>query len=377
MHAEGFIQPQNVVNIESVKRLTICANISGKDVMLLYDPGSEYTILPRSLYDSLPSKPPLVPVNHSGVGINNSKFSFDGVAYLNIIFQRPDKSSYTIPYQPVLVSSHISQPIFGIHTEIQFEKVERNHNTQEIILHPRDSGAVKISYSQESRTEINSAYIHVANTTIVKDNELIFVKSDVNEKGLTLEDDGKMFVFERALHRDDLSFGDLKFAGLSKTVIIPIMNCSGVKVAKDEVVGYLNEVGVMEGIVNVCNDEVHENNICVGEGRVESGGLMSDSVKARRDMNCMIFSINLLWFLCVFVCIMFWIREIGFGFAYNTFIHTSIGFTPMEFMFGRKAHIQNGSLYGFQHELARDKMKFKQDKFATYETLGDRCGLYR
>ena len=51
---------------------------------MLYDPGSEYSIFSISMYEKLSVKPPLLPVKRRGVGINNSKFQFDGVIYVNL-----------------------------------------------------------------------------------------------------------------------------------------------------------------------------------------------------------------------------------------------------------------------------------------------------
>ena len=104
------------VEISSVERIKIKTHIFGTEVTFLYDPGSEYTILPIETYNSLPSKPPLSKINRCGIGINNSKFPIDGVVHLNIDFYRPNVSKYTIPYEPILVSPAFKQPIFGINS---------------------------------------------------------------------------------------------------------------------------------------------------------------------------------------------------------------------------------------------------------------------
>ena len=83
---------------------------------MLYDPGSEYSIFSISMYEKLSVKPPLLPVKRRGVGINNSKFQFDGVIYVNLQFTRQDNSVYDLQYEPVLVTSEIKQCIFGLHT---------------------------------------------------------------------------------------------------------------------------------------------------------------------------------------------------------------------------------------------------------------------
>ena len=70
------------------------------------------------------------------MGINNPKFQFYGIIYVNLQFRRQDNSVYDLQYEPVLVTSKIKQCIFGLHTELRPEKVERDHkNCQLKIFH--------------------------------------------------------------------------------------------------------------------------------------------------------------------------------------------------------------------------------------------------
>ena len=241
------------VKLESVQRIKVTAVISGQKVEFLYDPGSEYTILPRRLYETLINKPPLVPISHCGVGVNNSKFLFDGLAYLNIDFYRPDGSYYTVPYESVLVSSEITQPIFGIHTEYKFRLVERNHETKELILHPKDTTkAITLTYLLEQKSGVNSAFIQVAKTNIIKDNELSFIERKV--KGTKDFDNGKLFNFEGCYSDKDIDIADVKLDSIeNNSMSVPMLNRSGsdVRLKKGEIVGYLNSVEAVEE--NGCN----------------------------------------------------------------------------------------------------------------------------
>ena len=72
------------VNIDNVSRILINTRIAEQNVVMLYDPGSEYSIISRSMYEKLSVKPPLLPVNRCGVGINNSKFHFDWFTVVNL-----------------------------------------------------------------------------------------------------------------------------------------------------------------------------------------------------------------------------------------------------------------------------------------------------
>ena len=50
------------VNINNVSRILIDTRIAEQNVVMLYDPGSEYSIISRSMCEKLSVKPPLVPV---------------------------------------------------------------------------------------------------------------------------------------------------------------------------------------------------------------------------------------------------------------------------------------------------------------------------
>ena len=208
----GEIFTQGCKNdLESVKRVMLKVNISGKDINFLYDPGSEYTILPKHLYDSLPIKPPLLPTDQFGIGINKSKFKFDGIAYLELSFSRQDGSNYRLQYEPILVSSDISQAIFGIHTEFRFQSVYRNHTQHELVFSPPDGhDDINVKYFSESKTGVNSAFIQVAKATIVKDQQITFLDGAVKGSKIL---ENKHYVFAGTDGLQDLEFADIKFEG--------------------------------------------------------------------------------------------------------------------------------------------------------------------
>ena len=132
--------------------------------------------------------------------------------------------------------------------------VERNHESKELILHPKDTTkAVTLTYLQERKSGVNSAFIQVAKTTIIKDNELSFIKSKV--KGRTKDfDNGKMFIFEGCYSDKDIDIADVKLDSIeNNSMSVPMLNRSGsdVRLKKGEIVGYLNSVEAVEE--NGCN----------------------------------------------------------------------------------------------------------------------------
>ena len=55
-------------DINPGKRIMFKVQIGGKSVEFLYDPGSQFTIISREVYDGLAAKPPLQPMTQSGNG---------------------------------------------------------------------------------------------------------------------------------------------------------------------------------------------------------------------------------------------------------------------------------------------------------------------
>ena len=53
--------------------------VSEKLYKFLYDTGSQFSVIERSIYDDLPNKPPLHGVTQCGIGTEGSKFIFDGL----------------------------------------------------------------------------------------------------------------------------------------------------------------------------------------------------------------------------------------------------------------------------------------------------------
>ena len=58
------------VNLPSFCRIMIDIEILGTLVSFLYDPGSQYSMITRNVYDSLSTKPPLNLISKSGIGVD-------------------------------------------------------------------------------------------------------------------------------------------------------------------------------------------------------------------------------------------------------------------------------------------------------------------
>ena len=76
--------------------------IGGKNVELLYNSGSQFSIITKQAYGYLSCKPSLVEVKHSGIGTDGHIFTFEGVAYLTLNFKKSDGAYYTLLYEPKL-----------------------------------------------------------------------------------------------------------------------------------------------------------------------------------------------------------------------------------------------------------------------------------
>eukprot|EP00795_Rhopilema_esculentum_P008901 gene8901-16529_t len=243
MTEENQINVENGVALKPVPRIMLKLNIGGSDMDILYDPGSMYTMITRCAYDELKIKPPLVPVNRSGIGISGETFRLDGVAYLNIKFLREDGTSYILEYQPVLVSSAISSNVLGMDTELNFKGAVRDHFNNLITFVPSSGDQVVIKYWKEKK-DTNTAYVHVPKATIIPAESIKMVPSKIiNSKKDVLKD--APCVFEPIKEsRDGLELSDVFLQSASKVVDLPVLNDSSedMLLSKGEVLGVVNSV---------------------------------------------------------------------------------------------------------------------------------------
>ena len=52
--------------LEPSPRILLNIDIGGKGLKFLYDPGSQYSMLPLNIFQQLTNKPPLTPINRAG-----------------------------------------------------------------------------------------------------------------------------------------------------------------------------------------------------------------------------------------------------------------------------------------------------------------------
>ena len=168
-------------DLDIVPRIMLQTNIGGQTVNMLYDPGSMYSMPTRDEFNKLPHKPPLVPVNRCGIGVPGEKFQFDGVAHLNIEFKREDGTTYTLQYQPLLVSSKITTNILGMQTELQFKGAVRDQENRLLTFIPKDSDNITVKYWKEA-LDTQTAFVQVAKTTIIPTNGTKFVHSKLTNE---------------------------------------------------------------------------------------------------------------------------------------------------------------------------------------------------
>ena len=75
----------------------------------------------------------------------------------------------------MLVTFEIKKCIFGLHTELRFEKIERDHKNCQLNIFPPFDEVMTIKYFRENAKPSSSACICVAKTTLIKANEIKFV----------------------------------------------------------------------------------------------------------------------------------------------------------------------------------------------------------
>ena len=241
-------------NIQPAPRTIVTVNISGKEVDLLFDTGSQFSIITKETYDTLPIKPPLMNVQQSGIGIDGHRFQFEGVAYLTLTFKKDDGTDYPLFYEPVLVSKFVKSNILGAKTESRFKICERNLENETLIYTTRKDEKIIVKCYRE-KLNVTSAYIEVARTSIIFDNNIKFVKGKVINKNnikKTMESD--LFSISRCEECENKNFtlNDFTVEKINKHVMVPIENVSGekIKLKKGDICAQINVIEKSEVEIN-------------------------------------------------------------------------------------------------------------------------------
>ena len=163
--------------LPTAPRIILSIHISNQMFQFLYDPGSMYTMIPRSTYDQLSKRPPLCPVSRCGVGVSNQKFKIDGVAHLNLTLKGTSDDHILLNYEPVLVSSEIKTCIFGIHSENQFDETKRSQKQNLMTFRSKDGKEVNIKFYREIST--SCAFIEVCKSTVIENDKLAYITGKI------------------------------------------------------------------------------------------------------------------------------------------------------------------------------------------------------
>jgi len=220
-------------------------------VKLLYDTGSQFSIITRKTYDSLPVKPPLSAVKQSGIGIDGHKFNFEGVAYLTLNFKKSDGVDYPVFYEPILVSRHVKSNILGAKTESRFKSCVRDFEKQTLVYTTRKDENVIVKCYKE-QLNVTSAFIEVARTSVIFDNEVKMVKGKlVDKNNLKSEMEGDMFSISGCESDEKFTVSDLTIKDIQRRIMVPIENNSGknLTLKKGDICAEVN--ALKETVINV------------------------------------------------------------------------------------------------------------------------------
>ena len=120
-------------------RIILKLTVGRKLLDFLYDPGSQFTMIPKHIYDRLAQEPALSPINKLRVGSSATKF-FPGRGSLHEHCNGISKGQeFSINYEPILVSGDVKSCIFGTNSENKLEEVKCSNNNS-TILFKRNSG---------------------------------------------------------------------------------------------------------------------------------------------------------------------------------------------------------------------------------------------
>ena len=233
-----------VQQVKPSKRLFLKVNISGKELMFLHDTGSQFSIITRYDYDRLPTKPPLQKVEQSGVGMNGSKFAFDGIGYSNLVLSNEEGKTFELSYEPVLVSSQVSSNIFGFNSEKKLLSCCRSSEDNIMPFTTKSRKSLKVKCYREN-IEATTAYIKIAKSTVVGTNTQTFVKARL--ENFQDVDQQQPYMIENK-YINDLDDCDINVDHLDRNIELPIENYSDVplKLKKGTLIGSGISLNVIE-----------------------------------------------------------------------------------------------------------------------------------
>ena len=193
--------------------------------MNFYMIGSQLSIIKRSIYDDLPNKPPLHGVSKCGIGIEGSKFIFDGVVYLNLELQTGEGHIYNLEYEPVFVSSQISTNIYGMKKEERFKSCLKDYENLTLVCSPRVGDEnITIKFYKE-KVSSTTAYVQIAKSCVVEKGLAAVVESKICH--FDQEKFKEIFMLENAIELDKakaIYTEDIKLESPSSVIKIPVYN---------------------------------------------------------------------------------------------------------------------------------------------------------
>ena len=148
----------------------------------------------------------------------NPLFNFNGVAYLNLEFQKPDGSLHIAEYEPVLVSPDVSTCTFGIKTALRFKETRRKQEDRTLTFLTADKQEIVVPFYKETERS-TSAYIKVSKVTVVNDGDMKLVKAKI-QNGALLK---PSLIYENIyLDNSGIAVGDDIMDEIQKTVKVPV-----------------------------------------------------------------------------------------------------------------------------------------------------------
>ena len=197
----------------------------------------------------MPNKPPLHGVTQCGIGIEGSKFIFDGVVYLNLGLQTAEGHTYNLEYEPVFVSSQISTNIYGMKKEERFKSCLKDYENLTLVCSPRVGDEnITIKFYKE-KVSSTTAYVQIAKSCVVEKGLAAVVESKICH--FDQEKFKEIFMLENAIELDKakaIYTEDIKLESPSSVIKIPVYNESedDKKLCKNDTVAKLTPIILFE-----------------------------------------------------------------------------------------------------------------------------------
>ena len=102
---------------------------------------------------------------------------------MNLDFEKPDGSVYTLDCGPVLVSPNVLTSTFGIKTELCFKETHGKQQEHTLTFVTADNEKIVMLFYKKTDQNASACFIRVSKVTVVNNGNVKLVKAKIHNAG--------------------------------------------------------------------------------------------------------------------------------------------------------------------------------------------------